>query len=595
MTRGQSYLHRYMAALSYPSLLRAAEEDYETLEEQRRYVDSLIQEERRVRDALERDFAAIQEQRRFFDTSALEGLLQDAQVQQGLRRAAADAQAGTLDAKVLGPLRRAKTVGGPGGLAIASQTLADVALTEAQRATARAELEGLTDAATLDQLFSTLPPPVAGLAPAGVSAAEAEAARLLGELQAAAPTSIAGGAEGEAIAERRRTTAAPKGSSFTTEEDAYRAALASLEDGTLDPGDFASEDDYELAKRLYTEAAKDRAYSNQDALFFERSVLESRARLAELRRRAEDIARPAGLTRQQEVQRLVMERRGFDMDKPLARYQKSPYYNVLLAAEDIYRAGLTNTVERGIAPKGIVVGATDDIQQKVQAHIDNVISDRGLGPLDVPKVEKQLRRGLSLEGDQLQSALAYAIAYNRSRIEGIDSPETAKAALNTQAQARKEQKAVKQDAEDAQRLVKAEEGLARQVEASVQRAAMQQQLTGAREQFDKALEYQRRRAMGEAEDAAKIAAGLAEAPAPAPALPPPAAPAPPPPAEASKLEEERRQRLSELPIEQLRQFAQKGSARAQQVLAEREAAAAPVAAPAPEMTDAERRLAALES
>jgi hypothetical protein len=31
------------------------------------------------------------------------------------------------------------------------------------------------------------------------------------------------------------------------------------------------------------------------------------------------------------------------------------------------------------------------------------------------------------------------------------------------------------------------------------------------------------------------------------------------------------------------------------VLAEREAAAAPVAAPAPEMTDAERRLAALEA
>ena len=198
MTRGQSYLHRYMASLAYPSLLAAAEQDYETAEEQRRYVDGLVEAERATLKRLEDNFTALQEQRRYFDTTALEGLLQDAEVAQGLRTARAGAAAGRLDPTMVAQLRRAGSSENENlALGRADELLRKSSpLTAAQQETARSLLQNISPE-TLDRLFADFPPAPAA-APGGVSTAETQAAALLGELAATADTAIVGGAEGEA-------------------------------------------------------------------------------------------------------------------------------------------------------------------------------------------------------------------------------------------------------------------------------------------------------------------------------------------------------------------------------------------------------------
>ena len=547
MTRAQSYLNRYMASMSYPSRLAAAERDYETDEEQRRYVDGLIETERASLKRLEDNFAALQEQRRYFDTTALEALLQDADVAKGMRQRAAGAQAGELDAKLSQQLERAASQDSGAAVALADAALQRGRLTSTQQATAKGILSKTLDARTLEQLFARHPTASAA-ASGGVSAAENQAAALLGELAANADTAIVGGAEGAEEVARREATQAPKGSAFLNEQDAYEAALRSLEGGSISRADFESEEDFRLAQTVYLAAKEKGAYENQEQLFFDRSMLESKARLGNLRRRAEELAVPAGLSRQQQIDRMVKEREGYDMDKPLARYQKSPYYQVLLASEDIYNAGLSHAVEINDAPDGVVIRATNEVEQAVK----DVIDQRGAGPLNVSQMERELRklgrRGeTEIEGDTLKAALAWAIAYNRALMEGVDSPEAAKAVL-------RQQKAAKEASKRA--VETAEQAVAAVAEGEAQEAITSAKVTEV---------YVRGRALGASKEEA---ADKVAAPPPAPAP----APAPAPPAPTADEEERKRAALMAVPLSQLRKWAATGSATplVAEILAERE-------------------------
>ena len=547
MTRAQSYLHRYMASLSYPSLLAAAEREYETDEEQRRYVDGLVESERESLKRLEDNFAAIQEQRRYFDTTALEALLQEAGSVASLRAVNASAAEGTLDAKLVKKLELAASQNPGAAVALADAALKSESLTANQQANARSLLAETIDANTLDQLFAQYPAARAA-APGGGSTAATQAAGLLGELAASADDAIVGGEEGEAEVARREAAHAPKGSAFLNEQAAYEAALRSLEDGSISRADFKSDEDFRLAQKVYLAAQEKGAYENQEQLFFDRSILESKARLGSLRRRAEELAVPAGRSRQQQIDRMVKERQGYDMDKPLARYQKSPYYQVLLASEDIYNAGLSHAVEINDAPDGVVIRATNEVEQAVK----DVIDQRGAGPLNVSQMERELRklgrRGeTEIEGDTLKAALAWAIAYNRALMEGVDSPEAADAVLRQQKAAKDARKLAEETAELAGETVKQAEN------------AEQANLLEVGQQRVREL-------------------ALAEGkPAPAPAAPAPAAPAPAapaPPAPTADEEERKRGLLRNLDIAQLRDFAGREGAdpRVAEVLAEREAA-----------------------
>ncbi len=562
MTRAQSYLHRYMASLSYPSLLAAAERDYETAEEQRRYVDGLVETERASLKRLEDNFAAIQEQRRYFDTTALEALLQEAGSVASLRAVNASAAEGTLDAKLVRKLELAASQDKGAAVALADAALKSKPLTATQQANARSLLAGTIDASTLDQLFALYP--VARAAPpGGVSTAATQAAGLLGELAASADDAVVGGEEGEAEVARREAAQAHEGSAFLNEQAAYEAALRSLEGGSISRADFESDEDFRLAQKVYLAAKEKGAYENQEQLFFDRSILESKARLGSLRRRAEELAVPAGRSRQQQIDRMVKERQGYDMNKPLARYQKSPYYQVLLASEDIYNAGLSHAVDINDAPDGVVIRATNDVEKVVK----RVIDQRGAGPLNVSQMEREIRKlgrrgDTEIEGDTLKAALAWAIAYNRSLMEGVDSPEAAEAVL-------RQQKAAKDASKRAQEA-------AELADIAVEQAQAQEAATVIKDEPGVRITeipnaYVNARAKGAT---AEEATAQFTAPAPAAPAPPAPAPAPAPPAPSADEEERKRGLLRNLDLAQLRDFAGREGAdpRVAEVLAEREAA-----------------------
>jgi len=157
----------------------------------------------------------------------------------------------------------------------------------------------------------------------------------------AGPAGIRGGYDGQAIVERRASTAAPEGVSFSTEEDAFQAALAALQDGTLAAEDFASEEDFAFAKALYDEAAAKQAYRNDQRVNFESEVLTSRQRVAELQQ-ARATAPGAQYTDPgRERARRELIARGYDPELNQGRYlqfQKSPYYKAMVEADDILQS-----------------------------------------------------------------------------------------------------------------------------------------------------------------------------------------------------------------------------------------------------------------
>ena len=273
----------------------------------------------------------------------------------------------------------------------------------------------------------------------------------------AGPAGIRGGYDGQAIVERREQTAAPEGLSFSTEADAFAAALAAMQDGTLSAEDFASEEDFRFAKALYDEAKAKKAYRNDERVNFEPEVLASRARVAELQQlRAEAPgAQYTDPTRERFKRELIA--RGYDPDKNNGRYlqyQQSPYYGAMIAADDILDSLLADDVELEAVNRG----------QRMAADLVRQLDAAGK-PYDIRKVEKQL--GKVLEGEELQGALAFALATKEYDAQGMSSPnqrELQRAAK--QREARAEEQARQHDAEitaDIEAEAKAEFDFARRL------------------------------------------------------------------------------------------------------------------------------------
>ena len=253
-------------------------------------------------------------------------------------------------------------------------------------------------------------------APRALSPEEQAAERALQQQLEAAffagPAGIRGGYEGQAIVERREQTAAPEGLSFSTEADAFAAALAAMQDGVLAVEDFASEEDFRFAKALYDEAKAKKAYRNDERVSFEDEVLASRARIAELQQlRAEAPgAQYTDPTRERYKRELIA--RGYDPDRNGGRYlayQKSPYYGAMVAADEI----LNSVISSDVALEAVTSG------QRMAADLVRQLDAAGK-PYDITKVEKQL--GKVLEGDELQAALAFALATKEYDAQQLSNP-----------------------------------------------------------------------------------------------------------------------------------------------------------------------------
>jgi len=279
---------------------------------------------------------------------------------------------------------------------------------------------GGLEAAGLEQVRRQIQEIARGRAPSGAARAlspEEQAAEraLQQQLEAAffaGPAGIRGGYDGQAIVERRASTAAPEGVSFSTEEDAFQAALAALQDGTLAAEDFASEEDFRFAKALYDEAAAKQAYRNDQRVNFEAEVLTSRQRVAELQQ-ARATAPGAQYTDPgRERARRELIARGYDPELNQGRYlqyQKSPYYKAMVEADDILQS---------------VISADEELQavgkaQRLAADLIRQLDATGR-PYDIKKVEKQL--GKVLKGEELQQGLAFALATKEYDAQGLASP-----------------------------------------------------------------------------------------------------------------------------------------------------------------------------
>jgi hypothetical protein len=248
---------------------------------------------------------------------------------------------------------------------------------------------------------------------------------------------IRGGYDGQAIVERRQQTAAPEGVSFSTEAEAFEAALAAMQDGALAVEDFASEEDFKFAKTLYDEAAAKQAYRNDQRVNFEGEVLASRARVAELEQLRTEApgAQYTDPTRERYKRELIA--RGYDPDRNGGRYlqyQKSPYYGAMVAADDIVQSVISGDVALEAVSR----------EQRMAADLVRQLDATGK-PYDITKLEKQL--GKVLKGEELQGALAFALATKEYDSQGLESPsqrELQRAAKQREAKA--EEQAVADDA-----------------------------------------------------------------------------------------------------------------------------------------------------
>ena len=277
--RRPQYLESYARTVSAYQRFQDITKDIQLEQDRVNYLDSLLASERQNLTNLAEVFRV-----RPQDLGAAQALLQQQYAgEDAARRRVAAGAAGRaaglqLPKGVSDQLKRELASGKPvDARNTAKQFItADTTPEQGRELLSLLERGGLEDAG-IDQVRSQLQRVAKGRAPSGAARAaspEEKAAEqaIQQQLEAAffaGPAGIRGGYDGQAIVERREQTAAPAGLSFSTEADAYAAALGALQDGVLAVEDFASDADFKFAKGLYDEAKAKRAYRNDERVNFE--------------------------------------------------------------------------------------------------------------------------------------------------------------------------------------------------------------------------------------------------------------------------------------------------------------------------------------
>jgi len=446
--RRPRYIESYARTVSAYERFQNTARDIQLEQDRVNYLDSLLASERQNLTNLNEVFRV-----RPQDLGSAQALLQQQYAgEDAARRRAAAGAAGRaaglqLPKAVSDQLKRELAEGKPIDARNTAREFITADTTPEQGRELLALLQGGgLEAAGIAQVRSQLERVARGRAPSGAARAASPEERaaeqaIQQQLEAAffaGPSGIRGGYDGQAIVERREQTAAPAGLSFSTEADAYAAALGALQDGVLAVEDFASEADFKFAKALYDEAKAKQAYRNDERVNFETEVLASRAQIAELQRLRASApgAQYTDPTRERFRRELIA--RGYDPEKNGGRYlqfQKSPYYNAMVEADDILDSLLAEDVELEAVNRG---------QRMAQDLIRQL--DAAGKPYDITKVEKQL--GKVLEGEELQGALAFALAtkeYDQQNLSSPNQRELQRAAKEREARA--EEQARELDAE----------------------------------------------------------------------------------------------------------------------------------------------------
>ena len=445
-----TYLEQYARTVAAFQRYQDITRDIQAEQDRLNYLDSLVQSERQNLTNLQEVFRV-----RPQDLGSAQALLQQQYASEDAerRRVAAGAAGRAAGLQLPREQRaelRALTVGaGRQPVTAVSRALelitADTTPEQGAEIVRFLERGGIEEP-EIDKVRQQLKQVARGRAPSGAPRAvtpEEQAAEraLQQQLEAAffaGPAGIRGGYDGQAIVERREQTAAPKGLSFSTEQDAFEAALSAMQDGTLAAEDFASQEDFEFAKALYDEAKAKKAYRNDQRANFETEVLQSRARIAQLEQARAEAPGAQYTDPGRERARRELIARGYDPERNQGRYlqyQQSPYYNAMIRADDILNEVLSEDVELEAVTK----------PQRLARDLVRQLDAAGR-PYDIKKLERQL--GKALKGDDLQEALAFALAekeYSTTNLANPSQRELKRAAQ--EAAARREEQAAEADAE----------------------------------------------------------------------------------------------------------------------------------------------------
>jgi len=405
------------------------------------YLDGLIAQERQVLTDLQGVFRTPPETSG--GTSAIiqqQYALEDARRQSEAARRAARAGASRVDPatvqRILEPLRRNDK---PTAIATAREALRGSTTVQAEKIlnqlaavadTYNLAAADLQELRTFAQQNARAMP--SGAAPAGEFREQEQAfAQALESAYFAGPSGIRGGYEGlevanlrgltaEALRERAATeddqaqakrleqrAAALEASAFATADDALEAAFAVVR-ATGDPS--AIEDEY--ARTIYEEARQRQAYRNDQRADFEQEVLDSRKRLARLEQQRAEAPGSQYTDPRQEAIRRELAARGYDLERNggrYLRYQKSPYYDLMIDADSKLRSVLEDDVALEPVNRAQRMAETLVLQY-----------DRTGTEYDIEKLRRQLSKALA--GDELQDALAYALAYKEADRLGLSEP-----------------------------------------------------------------------------------------------------------------------------------------------------------------------------
>jgi len=417
------YLDQYAHTLVGSYRVEQIRKEVESEQQRVDYVDSLINQARQTAASLEASLQA-QPPASLEAATALLKEQYDAQNQARQRRAGED----LAFRRATGLTAEEKAALTPSGRKTKEQVAAD-----AERIIADPNTSAEKAAAALSQAKSALGADYAGIgrleaalsAPQRVQGARAqprgaramtpeESARqetlnqLFESTYFAGPSGIVGGYAGKAVADARATTKAPQGTSFTTAEDAFAAAIRSLENGTVEREDFTSDEDFAYANEVYKEAAAAKAFRNDQRTAFEPAVLKARQEVAKLEKQRAQLIGTTYEDPAQEAMRRELIARGYKVYDPgsaegwknaYIKLQKDPDYNSYIKAHEL--------VDKAIS-SGERIEYQDRAQQLAIQYTS--LRQRKGEPLSIEDLRRQLDKA-GYSGKIADDAIALTMAY----------------------------------------------------------------------------------------------------------------------------------------------------------------------------------------
>jgi hypothetical protein len=242
---------------------------------------------------------------------------------------------------------------------------------------------------------------------------EAELARVGRAVEIVEFGDIAGGSEGYGVIQNRRSTASSVPGVFPTKEDAFRAYVSLLDDGTAtveelairfpsaDPADLSKA--FAEAQSVYAEAKATGGYEKADRKFFSERYLDQARKVAQAQAQVDRI-RPQYDDPAMERTRRLLRERGIDPDDPYIQYYGTALYKYAPVADRLIEQ------VKGELPLEPATKAQHGVMKLLEQYEATDTEWK------VSDLEKQL--GKTLKGEELDQAIGFALALDRQKREG---------------------------------------------------------------------------------------------------------------------------------------------------------------------------------